>query len=326
MKFSLKTMRLGWSARCAAVVLLGLATLAGVGCQSSPSKPGPAVATGPVVKPLPPVASVVAAQNERVHGLDTLWARISLRVDGKLANAKLNKEEAEGYLQVVLPNKVAVSINKLGNTYFYLGSNDALYWWFDLTGDQKVFAGRHASATPETVDRFGVPVHPLDLIELLAITPIPATGQPGSPEKLHWSADGSLIWYDVAARGSTKRVLIDPKTYMPVMVELLDKTGKVVVRSELSKYVAFASRSIPGANPSVASRCIIKVPRQDLTITINVNDPGSGTPDGRPIKELAFNFEYLAKKAYPKAVPVDLDKKEATDPVPDVPPADGAGK
>jgi len=299
--------------------------MAGVACQSSLAKPGPTPGTGPVVRALPPVASVVEAQNERVRGLDTLWARISLRVDGKLANAKLNKEEAEGYLQVVLPNKVAVSINKLGNTYFYLGSNDTLYWWFDLTGDQKVFAGRHASATPETVDRFGVPVHPLDLIELLAITSIPATGQPGSPEQLHWSADGSLIWYDVAARGSTKRVLIDPKSYLPVMVELLDKTGKVVVRSELSKYVSFASRSIPGANPSVASRCIIKVPRQDLTITINVNDPGSGTPDGRPIKQIAFDFKYLTE-AYRKAVVVDLDKKEEADPSPAVSPADGAGK
>jgi len=274
-----------------------------------------------VVKPLPPVASVVEAQNERVRGLNTLWARVSLRVDGKLANAKLNKEEAEGYLQVVLPHKVAVIINKLGNTYFYLGSNDEVYWWFDLTGDKRAFFGRHAQATAETVDRFGIPVHPLDLIELMAITPIPAAGQPGSPDQLHWSTDGQLLWYDVAARESTKRVLVDPKSFLPVMVELLDKTGKVVVRSELSKYLSFASRSLPGANPSVASRCIIKVPRQDLTITINVNDP-----DGRTPKAEAFNFKYLLVDAYRVPNLTDLDKKEAADPVQTSPSADGAGK
>lgn len=305
----------------AAAALVCGALLAAFGCQSSPSKPAPGGVSAPVVKPLPSVASVVQAQNERVRGLDTLWARVSLRVDGKLANAQLNKEEAEGYLQVVLPYKVAVSINKLGNTYFYLGSNETLYWWFDLTGDQRAYVGRHASATPETVDRFGVPVHPLDLIELMAITPIPATGQPGSPDRLHWSADGSLLWYDVPARGSTKRVLIDPKSLLPVMVELLDKSGKVVVRSELSKYVAFASRTVPGANPSIASRCIIKVPRQDLTITINVNDP-----DGRMPKPVAFDLKYLAETVYRKAAVIDLDKKEAADSGDTIPSTTGAGK
>lgn len=314
-------MRQNHVTRSVAVMLAVFGILTGVGCQSSPSKPAPGTKTAPIVKPLPAVASVVHAQNERVRGLDTLWARISLRVDGKLANATLNKEEAEGYLQVVLPYKVAVSINKLGNTYFYLGSNDALYWWFDLTGDQRAFVGRHASATPQTVDRFGVPVHPLDLIELMAITPVPAIGQPGSPERLHWSTDGSLLWYDVPARGSTKRVLVDPTSLLPVMVELLDGSGKVVVRSELSKYVAFASRSVPGANPSIASRCVIKVPRQDLTITINLNDP-----DGRTPKAIAFNLDYLAKTAYPKAKVVDLDKKEPADANQEAPSADGAGK
>jgi len=307
-------------ARAAAVAIAAVGSLAGVGCQSAPSKPAPNVATAPVVKPLPPVASVVDAQNERVRGLDTLWARVSLRVDGKLANPTLNKEEAEGYLQVVLPNKVAVIINKLGNTYFYLGSNDDLYWWFDLSGDKRAYFGRHAKASAATVDRFGIPVHPLDLIELMAITPIPATGQPGSPDKLHWSTDGALLWYDVAARESTKRVLVDPKSLLPVMVELLDKSGKVVVRSELSKYLAFSSRSVRGANPSVPGRCIIKVPRQDLTITININDP-----DGRVPKPVAFDFIKL-NEAYPVTKLIDLDAREATDSSGAVPPADGAAK
>lgn len=303
----------------AATVLVALA-LTGVGCQSSPAKT-PAAAQPALVKALPPVAEVVQAQNERVHGLDTLWARISLRVDGRLANANLNKEEAEGYLIVGLPRKVAVLINKLGNTYFYLGSNDELYWWFDLSGDKRAYFGRHANATAETVDRFGIPVHPLDLIELMAITPIPAIGEAGSPEKLHWSTDGSLLWYDVPARASTKRVLIDPKSFLPVMIELLDKSGKVVVRSELSKYVAFASRTVPGANPSIPSRCIIKVPRQDLTITISVNDP-----DGRKPNADAFDFVKLLKDKYRIPNLTDLDKHEPIDAETPAPRADGAGK
>ena len=305
-----------------AIVLVALVAICLGGCRSSPPAPEPKNTGSRAPGPLPPVAAIVQAQNDRVKGLDALWARVSLRVDGTLANAKLNKEEAEGFLQVVLPDKVAVIINKLGNTYFYLGSNSELYWWFDLTGDKRAYFGRHAQATPETVDRFGIPVHPLDLIQLMAITPI-ASGD--APPKLHWSADGTLIWYDVPARGSTKRVLVDPKSLLPVMVELIDRTGKVVVRSELSKYIAFSSRSVRGANPSIPSRCIIKVPRQDLTITINLNDPAGSLPNGRPINPVAFNFSELYKR-YPVTSLLDLDKREGADAGEPARPSEGAEK
>lgn len=305
-----------------AFALAAIAAFGIVGCRSSPPAQQPKDVGARVPGPLPAVTAIVQAQNDRVKGLDSLWARVSLRVDGKLANAKLNKEEAEGYLQVVLPDKVAVIINKLGNTYFYLGSNAELYWWFDLTGDKRAYFGRHAQATPETVDRFGIPVHPLDLIELMAITPIDSGD---APLKLHWSADGALLWYDVRARGSTKRVLVDPKTLLPVMVELIDRTGKVVVRSELSKYIAFASRSVRGANPSIPSRCIIKVPRQDLTITINLNDPAGSLPNGRPINPVAFDFLELNKR-YPVTSLIDLDKREGADAGGSAPGVEGASQ
>lgn len=259
-----------------------------------------------VLPPAPSITTVVDAQNKRVDGLNTLWSRISLRVDGKLANAKLNKEEAEGHLQIVLPNKVAVTINKVGNTYFYLGSNDDVYWWLDLTEEKRGYFGRHAVATTETVDRFGIPVHPLDLIELMAITPVPEDDLESEPAPVvRWSSDGKLLWYDVPARGSTKRVFVDPKTYLPVMVELLDGNAKVVVRSELSRYVSFQSRSKPTASPSIPSRCVLTVPRTDLTITINLNDP-----EGRAPKDIAFDFKRLATELYPVNTLVDLDKKE----------------
>lgn len=290
--------------QCAAVWCAACAVLL-AGCQSSPPAKPPAPAPK-VLPPAPSITTVVDAQNKRVDGLNTLWARISLRVDGKLANAKLNKEEAEGHLQIVLPNKVAVTVNKVGNTYFYLGSNEDVYWWFDLTEEKRGYFGRHEEATTETVDRFGIPVHPLDLIELMAITPVTQDDLGGEPPAaVRWSSDGKLLWYDVPARESTKRVFVDPKTYLPVMVELLDENSKVVIRSELSRYVSFQSRIKPTANPSVPSRCILTVPRTDLTITINLNDPSSQVP-----KEISFDFNKLADVLGVKNRLIDLDKKE----------------
>ncbi|MFO0861996.1 MAG: hypothetical protein U0570_15745 [Phycisphaerales bacterium] len=290
---------------CWALVAGGMGGLSG--CQSQPkSTPVSEVKA----KPTPSVATVVEAQNARVRGLESLWARITLRVDGRLANAKLNREEAEGYLQVQLPDRVAIMVTKVGNLYFYLGSNSQYYWWFDLTDDKRCYFGRHDKATTATVDRFGIPVHPLDLIELMAITPLPAPGQPGSPQAIAWSADRKLLWYDVPARGSTKRVLIDPDSLQPVVVELLDPAGRVIVQSELAKYEAFISRSVPGAMPSVPTRCVLRVPRSELTINLNLNDPAS-----KAINPDAFDLVKLNKK-YPVNALIDLDKPEKKDGAP----------
>ena len=275
------------------------------GCKNAQTpKPGdePAV----VRRPDPAPFSVVASeQNQRVDGLTTLWARLTLRVSGKLANTDLNKEEAEGHLQIVLPSKVAVTVDKLGNTYFYLGSNDDVYWWLDLSKAKRGYFGRHAQATTETVDRFGIPVHPLDLIELMAITPIsPEILAQSPPPQVRWTNDGKLLWYETPARGSMKRVFVDPKTYLPEMVELLDPQGKVVVRSELSKYESFQSRSKPIAHPSVPTRCIFTVPRSEVTIAINLNDPTD-----KKIHPATFDFKDLATNLYRVNSFVDLDKK-----------------
>ncbi|HEX8875110.1 MAG TPA: hypothetical protein VF777_00040 [Phycisphaerales bacterium] len=289
--------------RAAAVATLALLA-GGLGCASSEKTDPRPVVTKPRGTPTP-IAEVVRAQNQRVDGLQSLWARHTIRVSGKLANATLEKEEAEGYFQLVLPRKVAITITKVGETYFYFGSNDELYWWLDLTEAKKGFFGRHAIATTSTVDRFGIPVHPLDLIELMAITPVDESllQKPGAITPTRWSADGELLWYDVPARDATKRVLVEPKTLLPLCVELLDKNGKVVVRADLSNYLDIPSRAKPGARPRIPTRMTIAVPRSDLTVLINLNDPETRVP-----KAAAFDFTYLAQKAYPVNSLIDLDK------------------
>jgi hypothetical protein len=294
--------------RTVAALLLASASLGSFlgGCASS-SKADPApVVTKPQGNPAS-TAEIVKAHNQRIDGLSSLWARHTIRVNGKLANAKLEKEEAEGFFQLILPRKVAISITKVGETYFYLGSNDELYWWLDLTEAKQGFFGRHALATTGTVDRFGIPVHPLDLIELMAITPIDETllksSEAITPSR--WSSDGSLIWYDVPARDATKRVLVEPTSLLPLCVELLDKNGKVVVRADLSNYLDIPSRSKPTARPRIPTRMTISVPRSDLTILINLNDPETRVP-----KAAAFDFAYLAQTAYPINKLVDLDKPD----------------
>lgn len=297
------TLRVRMPQCCVAAAAIAAAMVLS-GCASTSKQPE----TGSRITrpgPAPTLDSIAKAQNARVDGLTSLWARHTLRVSGELADAKLEKEEAEGHFQLILPRKVAVTVTKVGETYFYLGSNDELYWWLDLTEAKQGYFGRHALATPTTVDRFGIPVHPLDLIELMAITPIDQTllAKSGVVSPPRWSSDGQLVWYDMPARNATKRVLVDPKSLLPLFVELLDGSGKVIVRAELSGYLDIPSRSKPTARPRIPTRIAIEVPRSDLKILINLYDPETRTP-----KAVAFDFAHLAQRAYPVNRLIDLDK------------------
>jgi hypothetical protein len=65
---------------------------------------------------------VLEAHNARAAALDRLWARASVQVTGADENGRLS-EQAEGHLQIDQPDRVALSLGKLGKVQLYLGSN-----------------------------------------------------------------------------------------------------------------------------------------------------------------------------------------------------------
>ena len=137
----------------------------------------------------PSYDEVAARYNDRVAPAETFWARASIRVEGRDAEGGRLSEQAEGHLQIERPRRLALSIGKLGETHLYLGSSDDVYWWMDLIDKDDAFAvfGRHEYVTPDKAAQLGVPVHPLDLIDAIALSPLPE-GAPGSWAA--WSPDG----------------------------------------------------------------------------------------------------------------------------------------
>lgn len=249
-------------ALCAAV-LLSAAGLAG--CELGP-KAGPAVTTANT--PLPSYPAVAERYNQRVARLDKVWARISMRVTGTDKEGNKIDEQAEGHLQVVRPDKLALSITKVGETYFYLGSNEQQYWWIDLHEDKRVLVGRHESATPQLAARFDVPVHPLDLLELLGITPLP----PGAATATAWSRDGRTLEVALPGRWGKRHLFLDPTTLQPRRIELRDTRGKLLVAADLEAPQPVVVRC-DSATPPMASLYKINIATTGANITLRLYDP-----------------------------------------------------
>lgn len=274
-----------------ALAAAALALLALGGCVSEQRG-------GPREGPPPSYAAISRAWNERVDGLDRLWARAVVRVEGKDAEGKRLSEQAEGHLQIEQPDRLALSLGKVGETRLHLGSDGERYWWLDSIDPDHAVAlvGRHELVTSRKAAALGLPVHPLDLIELLGITELPATGRATG-----WSKDGSLAVFNVPARWGSRWIWVDPDTLEPRKMALADEDLKILAEAELEKYEIVRIDGDATRHPEVATRVIVRTPAFDGFVRMTLYEPRN-----RAISAKAFDLAALEAR-YGTQEEIDVD-------------------
>lgn len=188
---------------CAGVVL--------VGCSGPASRRSAVPVVDQTASLRAEAERVIAAHNERVARLERLWARVTLVVEGGAEDdGSRFREQAEGHLQIERPGRVSLSLGKLGDERLYLGSNDERYWWIDrVDPDARVaYVGRHDAISPAKLRSFGFPLHPLDLVELLAVRPI----EPSTVGEAYRGGEGTVVVPERRSEGVTVLYAFDPET------------------------------------------------------------------------------------------------------------------
>jgi hypothetical protein len=230
---------------------------------------------------------------------------------------KEHRDQLEGHLQYMRPDRLALSFDKVGNTVAWLGGNEQKYWWIETREDPRAYVGEHAKATPERIQELGLPVHPLNFIELLGITALPESAQ---GTKVAWSKDGRSLIVRGPGRLGDRRLWLDPDRMTPQRIELLDRQGGPALAADLSSYDFLNVRN-PRADwsPTVATRLEATQERDGLRVVVILYDPE--TAGGRP-KPGVFDLDTILQSLGIRKV-VDLDAPGA--PLPSVPPG-GAGQ
>ena len=121
------------------------------------------------------------------------------------------QEQVEGTLGWVRPRRVILTFTKVGELYGILGSNENLYWWIQLGKEKSAVWGEHAKVTEERTRRLGIPVQPLEVVELLGITALAGEGA-----AVEWSADGRSLVVTTPSAEGMRRVWMDPATHEPL--------------------------------------------------------------------------------------------------------------
>jgi len=203
----------------------------------------------------------------------------------------MRREQGDGRLTFVRPDRVALTTGKLGNTLLWAGNNDRQFWLFDLQNDT-AYAGSYARLGQPGAQPLPLPVRPDRLPSLLGLMPI-------DPADAHseWH-DGDLL---VETRWGARRLLLDPRTGLARRVDLLDERGRSEVISELSGEKTLTQGD--GSTVRLPAEAAIRVVGEagDLTLKLaNLTDDESKFNEGQ------FDFDVLVRQHKPKKI-VNLD-------------------
>jgi len=274
-----------------ALLLLPLLVL--VGC-STPKKVD-------VSKLPPPPSTKELAQrhNERIAPLDTLWARVSVRAKGRYDDGTGYEEQGEGHLQIVQPDRVSLSIGKLGETYFVFGASSQSYWSINLSdSDRKVMlVGEMSKVTRIKANALGLPVHPAEIIALSGLAPINLAQAGGT----RWRDDGKVIGLRIPGQWGSIMLWFDPRTELVVQAQAFDVDNTLIATADLSRY---KDASVPSGSPvQVPGKIEITTPNDDGFVRIELSEP-----QRRDIRPVVFEPDRL-KRAYRIDEVIDLDQE-----------------
>lgn len=251
--------------RLFAFAMLTFVAVAGCNCMS---RPDPAQLEGQKLDLTKfSYGEVAAVMNARAARLERFWAATITTVwyIGKQGEDEV--DQLDGDLHIVQPNKIAMSLQKVGVDGAALGANERFYWYVDLLADDPIASiGTHDKADPDRLTDLGVPVHPLDLLLLLGFSKVP--DEPMAP--LRQARNGGYLVLTAPAKWGIVEYTLDPTSFEPVRVEIRRALKlPAVLTADMQGTVAFDDR-VNQVMPQVRipERILIDVPDIDARVRI----------------------------------------------------------
>ena len=286
--------------RLAGIGALCAALIAG-GCGTGEKDPVIEVEAGATEAMLEAAEPVRQAYNARVERLGLLWSRGIVAFRYRDADGKLRDDQGNANVQMILPDRFAMRIHKVGETLLWIGCDEDRYWMIDLLSEPtRAYVGRHDSFSSEKGERVGLPVPPRELARLMGLRQLPAF-EPGGARLRSATAEAVVI--DVPSRWGWWVYALDDEGRADA-IQLRDLEDRVLLEATLERYIPVELRGVGGARPQTAGRVRLSAPGTDWRITVELDAPNNRRPNAE-----AFDFEELVDILAPTEV-VDLDADE----------------
>ncbi|MFA9477178.1 hypothetical protein ACERK3_02605 [Phycisphaerales bacterium AB-hyl4] len=280
------------------VALLVVAALLG-GCQREYVAPDDILEPG-ARRPatVPSYNELVDRYNAHVIHLDQFWSATTVSMRWVDEDGRLQFEQGDGQLIYRRPSDVVMTVGQLGQTILWVGSDDERYWLFDLQGERTAMVGRHANVGRPCARQLAYPVSPRAMPYLMGLLPL----QPSDEAEV--AID--LNYYRIDPPGTGVRIWVDPATYHPLRVDLLDSQGESVVAARLHRYEPVRMETVErGQWPRIATAANIYVLEEEGYLSLSLGSLSDGRRRDQ-VRDAAFDFETLQRMHRPREV-IELD-------------------
>lgn len=260
-------------------------------------------------------AELAKEYNAAIEPLTQVWSRADIEMEwievDEGGGRKFRSESGNGKFIMrrgIGLNDTAMTVEKLGKIYLWAGSNQTSYYLFDRVDgdDKKLYVGTHPplrafDSQPETEPKpFPLPIHPRSVPQLLGLVPLPEVMSPESGTTIDLYRDQYLL--NDPAQGV--RMLIDPQTFRPTRIDLIDDRGYSVLTAKLTGQLEVeADRALPSP-PLICDKAEVYVAGYESRFTLDFQ---SATTSSRKIRDQMFDLEALKKALKPDRV-IDLDE------------------
>lgn len=256
----------------------------------------------------PTYAQLAAAQNKRIAHLHQLYGNGTISVEWTDDKGQQQREGGEGNLIFQRPGNVALTFRKLGKVYVWAGS-DSDRLWIVVGGDESVaYIARIENVGKPCCEPIAMPVYPGELMALYGVIEFPQT-----PSPVRFDAQANTWTVTLGESGTQWRLHFpvgDASRY-PSQVELIDSTGTVLVRSDLSRYQKMEVRDLgPADEPTVPTWMTVTTMGQDdrpAQLTVKLSAPSDVPIGHREMPPGIFEFSAIRANMRPDSVTV-LDR------------------
>ncbi len=280
---------------------IALVCLCFTGCRTAPA--------GPTADETPSYSEIAEVHNQRIERLSELYARGVIEIRWRDGDGR-HFEQGNLDLWLQLPRHTALRVEKLGNVFLWLGSNDERFWLFDMLGDQTVLLTAPHDAAIDAAGLFAV--RPLALVDLAGLTVLPEPHGNDDPE-VHYDESLDAWLLTAPGQGGDTRLYLHRTSLLPVRVESIMANGDIAYRSDLqlTRYRTAARPGVPpsqyGRMPTLIDITAMQSPGEGIThgeIKIALGSP-TGRVENQPMDRV-FDLERLMRSMRPDHIESDI--------------------
>lgn len=208
-------------------------------CENGPRADHAGTGTAGEAGPAIEYEELARAHNERLDRYRTLNARGNIELRWRDDRGRhFEQGDLDFYLDQ--PRRTAFRVSKLGEIYFWAGSDDSCFWFFDLSRDQRhlVVESLDAEWMREGDQEDGVAFRPLTVLDLMALSRVPETASENENRPVAFDARRDAWHVVVNGLGGEVRLYFDRETRLPMRAESLNDRGEPVAQSTIRRYRA----------------------------------------------------------------------------------------